>query len=474
MGGRCRVVNAGRSSSISRGVARVLWVDDNVDIHGYVTRLLSRHYTVEMAADAASALAAANTHTPDLVISNIELPGTDGFGLLHALRSRQQTSDVPVILLSARRSDKVRIEAARAGADDCMVKPFAARELLARVQAHLALAQLRREARQQLEAERARMYEVFTQAPVAICLLNGPDHVFTLTNPRYVELLGGRDVVGRPFRQALPELEGQGIFELLDQVYRTGETFFGNEVLIRSARDGDTVPEDRYFTFMYAAFRGPDHVPQGIFVHVYEVTDQVLARRHLIGMDLRDGAIQRLYGLVLALGARQLAGGASAEDIAEAIARINAVIREIRNCVLDLRLRNLESHGLRAGIEALAEEMRTNTPVRPRIEFVGDDASLSPTITTHVLQLVREAASNVIRHAQATRVTIRLANADGRLVVNVRDNGCGFDQHSSAWRSGNGLDNIIERARRLGGHASVISRPGKGTKVRVWVPLAKA
>src|ERR1700687_118080 len=510
MGGRCRVVNAGRSSSISRGVARVLWVDDNVDIHGYVTRLLSRHYTVEMAADAASALAAANTHTPDLVISNIELPGTDGFGLLHALRSRQQTSDVPVILLSARRSDKVRVEAARAGADDCMVKPFAARELLARVQAHLTLTQLRREARQQLEAERARMYEVFTQAPVAICLLNGPDHVFTLTNPRYVELLGGRDVVGRPFRQALPELEGQGIFELLDQVYRTGETFVGNEVLIRSARFGDTVPEDRYFTFMYAAFRGPDHVPQGIFVHVYEVTDQVLARRHLwvlaiqreqalldarhaaeqlavqseewarlderdrIGMDLHDGAIQRLYGLVLALGARQLAGGASAEDIAEAIARINAVIREIRNCVLDLRLRNLESHGLRAGIEALAEEMRTNTPVRPRIEFVGDDASLSPTITTHVLQLVREAASNVIRHAQATRVTIRLANADGRLVVNVRDNGCGFDQHSSAWRSGNGLDNIIERARRLGGHASVISRPGKGTKVRVWVPLAKA
>src|SRR6202165_6123743 len=154
-------------------------------------------------------------------------------------------------------------------------------------------------------------------------------------------------------------------------------------------------------------------------------------------------------------------------------ARINAVIREIRNCVLDLRLHSLEAHGLRAGIEALAEEMRTNTAVRPRIEFVGDDASLSPTITTHVLHLVREATSNVIRHAQATRVTIRLANAHGRLVVNVRDNGCGFDQSSSAWRSGNGLDNIIERARRLGGHASVVSRPGKGTKVRVWVPLAR-
>ena len=136
-----------------------------------------------------------------------------------------------------------------------------------------------------------------------------------------------------------------------------------------------------------SAFFSPYDAAEQLAAHSEELAR--LEERERIGMDLHDGAIQRLYGLVLALGARQVAGGASAADIAEAIDRINAVIREIRNCVLDLRLHNLEAHGLRAGIQALAQEVRTNTPIRPRIEFVGDDASLSPTVKRQVLQLVR-------------------------------------------------------------------------------------
>ncbi len=128
------------------------------------------------------------------------------------------------------------------------------------------------------EMERAQLHELFAQAPAAICLLSGPDHIYTLANPPYLALIGRDDVLGRPVRDIFPELASQGIIELLDGVYRTGEAFTGDELLMRLDRDGDGVPEDVYFTFVYAPFRATDATTEGIFVHAYEVTGQVRAR----------------------------------------------------------------------------------------------------------------------------------------------------------------------------------------------------
>lgn len=98
------------------------------------------------------ALALARTYPPDLVLTDVMTPGLDGFALLRELRASESTSTIPVILLSARAGEDARIEGMEAGADDYMVKPFTARELLARVGAYLALNRLRREA---AERERA-------------------------------------------------------------------------------------------------------------------------------------------------------------------------------------------------------------------------------------------------------------------------------------------------------------------------------
>ena len=134
-----------------RARARVLVVDDNADMRDYLGRLLSARWRVEVVADGESALASARREPPDLVLSDVMMPGLDGFGLLRELRADPLTSQVPVVLLSARAGEEALLEGLETGADDYLVKPFAARELLARVQTHLDLARLRREWSSELE-----------------------------------------------------------------------------------------------------------------------------------------------------------------------------------------------------------------------------------------------------------------------------------------------------------------------------------
>jgi DNA-binding response OmpR family regulator/anti-sigma regulatory factor (Ser/Thr protein kinase) len=119
----------------------------------YVGRLLAEHYDVTAVGDGVAALASARAAPPDLVLSDIMMPGMDGFELLRELRADERTHTVPVVLLSARAGEESAVEGLHAGADDYLVKPFSARELLARVRTHLELARLRREWTVELERQ---------------------------------------------------------------------------------------------------------------------------------------------------------------------------------------------------------------------------------------------------------------------------------------------------------------------------------
>ncbi|HEX9982424.1 MAG TPA: PAS domain S-box protein [Thermoanaerobaculia bacterium] len=130
-----------------------------------------------------------------------------------------------------------------------------------------------------LDTERLQLREIFGRAPAFIATLRGPDHVFEVANPLYRELVGGRDVIGQPVRQALPEVAGQGFFELLDQVYRTGEPFTGEGTRVTLVRNG--VPEDRYVNFVYQPLRDGEGRVTGIFVHGNDVTALQTALREL-------------------------------------------------------------------------------------------------------------------------------------------------------------------------------------------------
>ena len=125
---------------------RILLADDNADMREYVRRLLSDRYVVKAVAEGSLALAVARAERPDLIITDVMMPGLDGFSLLRKLRQDSQTATIPVIMLSARAGEEARVEGIQSGADDYLVKPFGARELKARVSGHIELARARREA----------------------------------------------------------------------------------------------------------------------------------------------------------------------------------------------------------------------------------------------------------------------------------------------------------------------------------------
>src|SRR6185369_14469543 len=141
---------------------RVLVADDNADMREYLQRLLSPYWDIEVAADGKAALKAALASPPDLVLSDVMMPVMDGVALLGALRADSRTSTVPVILISARAGEDARLAGLETGADDYLVKPFAAREVITRIRTHLEMAKVRRaasNAARELAETRAQLLE---------------------------------------------------------------------------------------------------------------------------------------------------------------------------------------------------------------------------------------------------------------------------------------------------------------------------
>jgi signal transduction histidine kinase/DNA-binding response OmpR family regulator len=147
------VPEAARPSSQVAHRARIILADDNADMREYVARLLRAHHDVEAVEDGDAALKSARRQRPDLILTDVMMPVMDGFGLLHEVRNDPALRTVPVLLLSARAGEEARVEGWEAGADDYLVKPFSARELVARVGTHLEMARIRREADARLRAE---------------------------------------------------------------------------------------------------------------------------------------------------------------------------------------------------------------------------------------------------------------------------------------------------------------------------------
>ncbi|HEU4688395.1 MAG TPA: ATP-binding protein, partial [Vicinamibacterales bacterium] len=255
--------------------AHILLADDNADMRTYLSKLLGVRWRVDVASDGAGALEMARRMLPNLVVTDVMMPQLDGFGLLRALRADPATSEIPVVMLSARAGEESRVEGFEAGADDYLVKPFTAREVVARVEAQL----LRRRVRAVEDEHRRRLASVVSHAPVGVAVVRGPNHVYELANAPYRELFADRDVVGLPIREALPELEGQGLYELLDQVYESGEPHIGRSHRVLLRRGPEQRLTECFFDFVYQPTFDLRGNVDGIAVVVFDVTALTSARR---------------------------------------------------------------------------------------------------------------------------------------------------------------------------------------------------
>lgn len=213
-------------SKIENPKSKILLADDNADMRDYVKRLLSLRFDVETVTNGAAAWAAVQTLPPDLVLTDVMMPEMDGFELLRLLRSNPATQDVPIILLSARAGEEARSEGLQAGADDYLIKPFSARELIARVEATLKLAQLRRTAREReqvLQSEtqmvRANLDQVLSSLRDGFVTFDR-NWRYTYINDRQLEILNlSREaVMGKNVWEVFPDVVGTEAYHQLHRV----------------------------------------------------------------------------------------------------------------------------------------------------------------------------------------------------------------------------------------------------------------
>lgn len=205
----------------------------------------------------------------------------------------------------------------------------------------------------------------------------------------------------------------------------------------------------------------------------------VLEERDRIGMDLHDGIIQSIYGVGLVLEhARLLAAEEpekSAERIQQAINSLNHTIRDIRSYILDLRPRKFGDENLMDGLRRLLMEFRVNTLADATISGTKEDVQDIP--QSHALALFhicQEALANAAKHAQPKKVEVVVWTSADRVVMEIRDNGRGFDIEKMNMTLGHGLSNIHTRAHHVGGDVEIASVIGEGTSIMVWVPRADA
>jgi PAS domain S-box-containing protein len=380
----------------------------------------------------------------------------------------------------------------------------------------------RNELLRRLDAERSRLHDVFQAAPAMIGVLRGPDHVFELANEPFRKLIGGRDFIGKPLLEAFPEAANQPTTQLLRQVYASGEPFIGNEVPSQVDRDGDGVPEEAYFNFVYQPTRDADGEVDGIFIHAVDVTEQVVARRRVEQQAaeiaaLNAGLEQRVAERTAELEAsnkelesfcysvshdlraplRSIDGFSIAllEDYADKLdeegqdnlQRIRANSQRMGQLIDDLlnlsRLTRQEMSREPVDLSAMAErllaELRERDP--GRAVTVAVEPGLSADADPRLMQV---ALGNLL--SNAWKFTSRRAGAsiqfgansgNGPTVFYVRDNGAGFDMayvdklfgafqrlHAATEFEGTGigLATVQRVVRRHGGRVWADAAPDQG------------
>ena len=494
--------------------ARVLVVDDNADMRDYLCGLLEPHWQVQTASNGIAALAAVAAQAFDLVLTDVMMPEVDGFELMRRLRADPLTRTLPVIVLSARAGEEARVEGLDAGADDYLVKPFAARELVARVRTQIELSRLRRDA----AVQRDRLLTLFDLAPAAIAVVRGPAHVYELANERYLQLVGRPDIVGKPGRTALPELVPQGVWDLFDRVYASGEVYVTRGFEAKLDRHHTGTLEEGYFDFSLQPLKNARGQTEGILIHVVEVTESFLAARRIdearqaaesanrakdeflamLGHELRNP----LAPILTALQLMTLRGDIGAERERAVIDRqVRHVVRLVDDLLdvsritrgkVDLRTERVElAQIVGRAIEMaspLIEQRQHDLDVHVAQEGLavsGDPARLQ--------QVVLNLLTNAAKYTEPKgRISVSAKREGDRIVLRVVDSGVGitplmlpqvFDlfaqERQSLDRSQGGLGLGLTIVRRLvelhggsvEGHSEGI---GRGSEFVVRLPVAEA
>ncbi|MFN7992966.1 MAG: response regulator [Bryobacteraceae bacterium] len=495
--------------------AKILLVDDNSDMRDYLMRLLGGKYEILAAENGRVALDTLRDDLPDLVLSDAMMPEMDGFGLLQAIRADERTRRLPVILLSARAGEDAKVDGLGAGADDYLVKPFSARELLARVDACIKLARVRGAADAALRASESRFRRLF-EANIFGVFFGVSDGSVAEANDAFLQMVGysREDVKAGLVRW---DRMTPGSFADLDrnaaeQLMQTGICRAYEKEFIR--KDGSRVP-----VLMGAAMLGePYHRQNTAVVFCLDLTErkrveeQMLQTQKLESLGVLAGGVAHDFNnlLVGILGNASLAlegmdeadpNRTLLEDIMAASERaadltkqllayagkgrfmpekvdLSALVRQIGNLIY----------------ASIPKHVQLQLDLKPGIPAVeGDPGQLQQLI----MNLIINGGEAVDDHTGTVRVTTgvqRVFNgaeprgfgsepipAGQYVFLEVQDTGCGMDEGTKArifdpffttkfMGRGLGLAAALGIVKGHGGAVQVESTPAKGSIFRVLFP----
>ena len=193
----------------------------------------------------------------------------------------------------------------------------------------------------------------------------------------------------------------------------------------------------------------------------------LMEERERIAKELHDGIIQSLFAVGMSLQATALTSNSpeTASRVDGAVDELDRVIRDLRNYIFELRPSILADRDLDQALRELGNEIRKQSPTEVEVEVDSELAASVSSSSHHIVQMTREALSNVARHAQAGHALVRLARSGTSAVLSIEDDGVGFDVRGDS--AGSGLRNMRERAAVMGATLLITSRAGKGTKLRL-------
>lgn len=258
-------------------------------------------------------------------------------------------------------------------------------------------------ANRELETERDRLIDIFMQAPGFVAVLDGPDHVFQMCNEAYGQLIGHRDIIGRPLKDALPEVEQQGFIRLLDDVRRTGEPFEGREMPVQLQRKPGDALETVYLNFVYQPIRDNGGRVAGVFVQGYEVTENVrAAQRQKLMIDELNHRVKNTLATVQSIAVQTARTHAEPTTFAESFQSRLMALSHTHNL---LTRSHWEGAELR---DVLNHETQAHGP--HRILLNGPAVALEPATALAFGMIVHELATNAAKYGA-------LSTPDGRVVV---------------------------------------------------------
>jgi signal transduction histidine kinase len=483
----------------AENMPEILLVDDNQDMREYVLGLLGWRFHVIATENGKQALEQTALHVPDLVLTDVMMPELDGFGLLAALRENPATRAVPVIMLSAKAGEESRIEGMDAGADDYLTKPFTARELVARVEAQLKLARVRKEA---MEQEAALSHEIYKAKQFAWEALEHIPEVFYIFDSNfcftYVNAAGMNISarLGKPFL-------GQNMFTLLPELRQT----IVEDNLIRANKQRVPVEFEYYYEplqswFEYRVYPQPDG---GLAMYARDITETRKTQE-----ALRKSEQLAAAGRLAASIAHEINNPLEAVTNLLFLAKMDQTVMGKTKDLLELadkelqRLSHIAARSLKfyrqrtaptaTALDELIESVLFfhETEIRTRAIDLDRRYRNAPKVVCHpgeiqqvVTNLIDNALDALPRHGQliiAVRPGRDRAGREGVIVV-IADSGCGMDRPTldrlfypfvtTKGEAGNGLGLWVSKGilDKHQGTIAVRSRRDCGTVFRLFLPL---